>query len=319
MPSAEQKARLQAVLQGFSKQQLQQLANSWTTYHDDDVLPRNPLENPDLDVSVLAYPADLNESGRAIIHSAQAPGEAPTVQVVEPTTGWWTQQGAFGDRFTGVLPQTVDIETTLVSLDHAPGPPRAIGINLWRSDRNRSLDNADVLARITFGAGGVQNTFDVDWLQGIQLSLYCNALRIDFVTFNPAPDGPYTAEDQVIIGATLGIGGFSSTIPPTLTTPPTTVLQNDELDVKVPDFARKVTLLSGAIGSGAGAVTYADFQMQFVNSQGTLIYSINCGELLPDVGTTGVPIPRGSDRILVINRDSDAAARRLGLMFHLGL
>lgn len=165
---------------------------------------------------------------------------------VEPVSGWWTSNGKWGNRFQGQLPQAPDLIVPVLNLDEAPGPPRGIGIQLARSDRFIDFDgtqNSDVYARITYGAGGFTNVFDVDYASGTKFQVVANSVRVDAITYTPNPSNVYVPLDNIVLGATIGINAGTGCICPTLTIPTGRIDGGDEVNIAVPDFAKRVSFL----------------------------------------------------------------------------
>lgn len=240
----------------------------------------------------------------------------PPEQIViglEPTKGWWTGNAKWGGRFVGALPAAQGAVVGITSLDYAPGPPRAMGLNLFRNDfletAAPALSNSDVRARITYGAGGFSNTFDCDWITGLQLKLFCNSLRVDMVTIVRDATAPYVAGPAVqTLGCTLGINGSSGCICPTLTEPLTSIATGLTAVFPIPDFAKRVTLMSN---DNASTV-----ELEF-ESTNVLLQEVDQATMLVSYLATGVTIPGGAAYIRV--RNGTAGTIFIQPVWHLAL
>lgn len=165
---------------------------------------------------------------------------------VEPVSGWWTANGKWGNRFQGALPAAPDQLIPILNLDEAPGPPRGINVHLARSDRNvnfQGFENSDVYARITYGAGGFTNTFDVDYSAGTKFQVIANSIRVDAITYAPNPLNSYAPLNNIVLGATVGVNGGTGCICPTLTIPTGRLNPGDVVEIPVPDFAKRVSFI----------------------------------------------------------------------------
>jgi len=168
---------------------------------------------------------------------------------VEPTAGYWTNNSKFGQRFSGSLPATEGALINLIDNPRLPGVPAPWTVNLFRSNKNLSneaspLQNSDVRARITYGAGGASNTFDCDVLAGMQFELVCNAIKIDLVGYNPCPSNDvYIPGPGLIVGALVGKGTGSASLPVTYTDffrSSDPLNEGPIVDLQIPDFARSL-------------------------------------------------------------------------------
>ena len=194
------------------------------------------LEGPDMNAAHVVLRALASLHGVAKEHFK----EPLIIPVLEPTTGPWQNNPNWGAKFQGALPAVEAAVLPIASLDNMPGPPRVQTIQLFRSDPIVSSQNADVHARITYGLGAVNNTFDVDWLQGVQLSLLCNTIRVDAITYAPNSQVAYASNgDNVVLAAGFGEGSPSRTRV-TFGTPSQALVSTDSALFPVPDFAKEV-------------------------------------------------------------------------------
>lgn len=249
------------------------------------------------------------------------PSGLPRVLIEEPTDGWWNQAGAFGYRFTDHPPGEGEVIALTEQL-HLPGPPAPWWVQWFRSPRDLenggvANTNFELRGRITYGVGGGQNVMEVDVIQGIQLPIVCNSIKVDLLTYRPRNDQPY-ATYPVIAGAMFGKGAGSGSLPPTWTSPffVTVPAPGPGLNELVPlaAFARSVilhtsvtdpTLLAGSFlnfGIGAGILKSLDLE--------------TCYELL--TGESGVPIPAGTNYV-VLSINPSVAVNYFALQYRLAL
>lgn len=230
---------------------------------------------------------------------------------IAPTVGPWTQNPAYGQRFQGRLPVEGD-EIYLTSNDAVPGPPQPVAVNLFRSDRNAGLgvlDNADVRAVVTYGAGGVNNTFLCDWVSGAQFALVANSVRVSARTYRPIPQEAYSVPaGSVVLGCTFGVSGSAPTLPLTLTE--TVRLVSDEPQtLRIPDFARGATFY---YDDGSPTATwFARFQA----SSGLMTFPGT--RWAESWKSGGFPIPGGANQ-LILFQDS-GATRNVTVVWSLGI
>lgn len=176
------------------------------------------------------------------------------VEVIEPASGWWTQEGAFGFRYQGEVPALPGSTIALTEQRSLPGPPRLWWIHWFRYSRGVGNEGTpygtwDLRGRVTYGVGGAQNIVECDVMAGVQMAIVCNSIKVDLVTYAPQIDGfgvpVYDPGDLgVIAGAMFGDGSAGGALPATWSTPIYTAAVDGSLvvDVAVPDFARSVVL-----------------------------------------------------------------------------
>jgi hypothetical protein len=252
------------------------------------------------------------------------PDDLPHVASLEPRWGWWSESGAFGGRIQQQFPQVSGVELDVFSIDHAPGPPRPLAFNLFRSNLNlgggggRGGTNAEVYARITYGAGGVTHQFVMDATLGTQVSLVANAVRLSFVSYAPNADSAYSAptEGEIILGATLGLGAVAPGGAATFTTQYVSVAAAAEQTYSVAPFARRVLPFQPLV-SAAELHNWQDLRLRFCREGGATQSTVYLGEVGPALFTDGIQIPGGAFDVRLSNLSG--AARSLGLIFLLGV
>ena len=220
---------------------------------------------------------------------------------VEPTEGYWTGNPSFGQRFQGSLPAVEGQAVNLIDNSKLPGPPQPWTINLFRSNKNLANEgspaqNADVRARITYGAGGASNTFDVDVLAGTQFELVCNSLRVDLVGYNPCPStGPYVPGPGLIIGALFGKGSAAPALSPTFTTEFFHRAEDASVDLEIPDFARSFNFHTNN-------TTIADFAGCLITftTPGVAVKAIDIAEFYKELTSeAGLVLPGGVNQVTI--------------------
>lgn len=248
--------------------------------------------------------------------------------MVEPRSGYWTDNPAWGRTLQTVFPSAAGQQMSVASSDKFPGVPKMHTIQLWRGD-DRSVRNADVYARVSYGVGGSNNEFMLDWGAGAQFALVANSVRVDAVTYRPdgtqAYDGtgvPGVDPAPLVIAATFGAGSIGHGPPLTLTEP------NQEVsfaggggipiarNILVPDFARAFLVHSYNVGFAGAATlrgntdpnqpTYLSFQC--TNNIGSELAHGDCQVFAGAAGAVGMPIPAGTMQIQIANETSLAPA-----------
>lgn len=239
------------------------------------------------------------------------PGALPRVEVVEPRRGPWTGNPAWGNRFQGAIPP-VGFPTVVLQNDGIPGPPRALGVHLFRTDRSAdSNDNAEVYAEISYGAGGVRNKFLVDWISGVQFGLVASAVTITAVPYVPDPTSAFVTNARIELGATLGLSPPAPAYPPTFTTPRTTIAAFGTTAIAIPDFARAVTAyLPGGIEADASFNFHRSFFFGATSTMGR-------GWTTAEMKSGAVLVPGGANVLQIQN--SGAASMVAVVVFELAL
>ncbi len=225
-------------------------------------------------------------------------------------TGWWnTQEGwKVGQTFNGLLPPESQ-EINLLGIDSF-GPPQHVTIALARTDDLAAAagTNADVIARVQYGIGGMTVQFFGDWCNGMTLSIPCVTLRVSAVAVRGDPFAPYVARRVTL---TAGLGrGEGVALAPTRTLLVTLPAAAGGL-APVPDFARTLEL-SGF--EAAGSVFDANTVVSFSDAAGNVIAEYDGTQLAPGVR---VSVPGQAAVVTVIN--TSANTRVVNLIFGLGL
>lgn len=106
------------------------------------------------------------------------PSELTPVVPVTPAHGWWTGSQNIGSE----LPFAPDanLRQTILKLPEI-GAPEEWTISLYLVTpvpAGANLANFRVTAVIEFGAGGTTQIIEMDWLNGAQITLPCNAINV---------------------------------------------------------------------------------------------------------------------------------------------
>lgn len=209
---------------------------------------------------------------------------------------------------------------TLLTVPELKGLPQAIGVNLFRSDRQATLHNSDVRARVTFSAAqSGQLTFDCDWRGGF--CVHASRLDVQYVGYKIPAAGLYVPATQVILAATAGLNGARPSHPPTYTVLPDEVLAGAFRTIEVPLLARRVALLmryayAPTVG-GTGDAPLASTFLSFADAAGNALSWIDALSSRAAAFGEGIPVPAGASFLALSNATPDALA--LGAVFHLGL
>jgi hypothetical protein len=248
------------------------------------------------------------ELARAVMAGTRAALRASVLRVLEPTKGPWVNQNTFGDQFFGPLPATAgQVISVLPKNTGLYGPPQVHSISLGRSDAV-DAENADVYARITYGCGGVENSFDVDWLHGVQITLVCNSLSVAAVSYAPS-DGAYIASGaSVALKAAVAKGSIAqSRCPATYTQQlarlgEVTTAPDNAVTYNVPDFARELTVHVVSNPGNNNPAVASPVTISMLNPGGSVMAQYNAQVC---VGGRSIPIPGGAKTVFIENTGSD--------------
>jgi hypothetical protein len=238
---------------------------------------------------------------------------ARLVHVLEPTEGPWVSNNIWGDQRTQGFPQQAgQVVEVLPKNTRLYGPPAVHSVSLSRGDE-LIPQNAEVRARVTYGCGGIENSFDCDWMHGVQFCLVCNAVSVKAVTYQQSLAVPYYAVGAaVFLGAMVAKGTVARGAPVTYTESTANLPASPDPGFlyTVPDFAREVIVhVSGNNDPGTASGVLFSFINQ--GSGVTVQYDAQvCA------GGRAVTIPAGSTEIRVF---CTGAAKLLTLQWLLGL
>lgn len=236
----------------------------------------------------------------------------PVVAVIEPDDGPWINNVNWGNQFKGQMPATAGEVRTVLKTGPLPGPPRLHTVQLFRDD-TRSAQNADVRAKISYGVGGVNNSFLCDWVAGAQFGLVASDLQVDAVSMQPSlitPYDPSTAE--IILSATVGSGGVGHGPPIVLSEASQNLAAAASVDFDVPDFARAFTVrgIDTALGAGVDRTNSNPAFLTNVSASAftvgaQILYFVDLQIFAGAAGAHGVPIPAGTSKIRILNQSAN--------------
>lgn len=222
-------------------------------------------------------------------------------EILEPVKGPWVNQNTFGDQRFESLPRTEGQVIAVLPKNTALyGPPAVHSLQLGRSDEVEA-ENADVRARITIGCGGVENSFDCDWLHGLQMALVCNSISVQAVTYAPIAFVPYNASEKAVaLKAMVCKGTTTQGRCPATYTEQCVLLANAPdpasfVNYTFPDFAREFTV---HLPNNNDPATPTGVTVTFFN-QGAQALAVYDGQVF--AGGRSVPIPGGSNTVRISN------------------
>lgn len=247
-------------------------------------------------------------------------------QIIEPTQGWWRQDGAFGQRFQGVPPSDEGALIALTEQLNLPGPPAPWWFNFYRFDRRLlngetpTLGNWELRGRLLYGVGGSQNAIEVDLASGVQFGLVCNAVTVQLKTYRPLSNAAYSvaADAEVIAGVMFGKGGGANgALPAAFTTAFTEVQPAVDLvlSVPIPDFARSMVMHT----TQTVAAGLQDVAIDFLNAQGVCktIDGFDAYDILTQ--EKGVAIPGSANQVELRALAATNVSQLFALQFFLAL
>lgn len=226
------------------------------------------------------------------------------VNIVEPTAGPWVNQNLYGDRRNEALPASEGVEVEVLPKNTKMyGPPHVHTVCLSRGDEAHTT-NGDVRARVTFACGGVEQSFDCDWVHGAQFTLVANMVSVNAVSYAPFPFSPYNVDEgHVFLGASVAKGTHSNPRwPLTYTEPVTRFLEVGDAEFVVRDFARAVTVHKQQNNNPA---TVETFEIRFLDAPGGSPLAVYNGQVC--AGGAQIPIPGGCQVVQVHNADAEGA------------
>jgi hypothetical protein len=234
------------------------------------------------------------------VQNARRDHGTPTVQLAYPRKGIWSGQNQLGVE----LPFELDASRmqTIFKMDEWGFPEiwtLALSVTLPKDLVQNQI--FDIVGEVSFGSGGIVQTFEVDWVVGTVFSLPMNAVNVrarwsDLATFKGVlpPEG---IRVSVIISrggirharatktsSFLPLGAGGSAVNP-FTVPVTFV--------PIPPFAKSVVVQPRTLAAAAGLYA-ADASLQLLESNFTAIpspVSVVPGNLLGPTTSFKVPIP----------------------------
>lgn len=234
--------------------------------------------------------------GLAFALGCSAEDDMEKVHVLEPATGSWKNSPYWGGKIEGVMPATEGHVVSVFSAEKIPGPPRVQTVILGRDIRSPVGTNADYRARIAYGVGNANNTFDCDWGRGMQLPIVANWVQVNAVTYRPDLAIAYNPlGGRVSITGAVAQGALTPAVPATYTEPQRLVADNADVTLSTPEFAKRVVVAVGELNLGTTAVP-AGLQIRAQSGATTL-----ARYLFEEQIAIGFLLPSGVDNVRVLN------------------
>lgn len=235
---------------------------------------------------------------QAAFAAARQDSGTPTVQLAHPRQGVWSGKNQLGVE----LPFELDANRmqTVFKMDEW-GFPEVWTISLGITVPPLVLNQLfDVSAEINFGAGGITQTFECDWVEGTIFSLPMNAINVRakinslaFLAGVPPPDGiristlvsrggiRHARATKTDFMGNLAVGANYVT----LGAPP--------FFAPIPAFARSVIVTPTNPGDAANLYNAASYLQFLVNEQTAIPAPIQTipGNLLGPTTSFKIPIP----------------------------
>lgn len=264
------------------------------------------------------------ELARAVALGVRA-AMARGMRVLAPQDGKWVNNNLWGDQRFQTLPLTEGAEISISpKLARMYGPPAVHSVQLSRSD-DVQPQNADVYARIQYGCGAVNNSFDCDWLHGQQFSLVCNSVEVRAVTYRPIASQPYSVDDgAVALVAMVAKGAINQGRCPLTFTEPRGELTvsggaTPTIAYPVRDFVKQFTVhLAGTVGSTNSdpSVPTGIYAQIYTQGGGQLaLYDLQvCAG-----GTAAIQLPSGASHVALVNSNGAGGTKHATLQWFLGL
>ncbi len=261
---------------------------------------------------------------------------------IEPTLAWWTGDTRFGNRISLDMPGTEGVQIDVLDSRELPGPPRSFGATLIRNPRitlgpdltpvgqANVARNADIYAQITYGAGGVSNTFLMDWSNGGSFALQANTMRIAALSYTPKLPADFGAYDnrrqfsgvsKLQLGATIGIDGAPPPRAPTFTSQLQLIRIADLIgaQVTVPPFARRVWPVMAVFDPSVPPFEPVPYAEYVITGSGNFTVWQQYA-LADQIVSEGIPIPGTVDTYSIKARVAvPTFDLRVAFLFELGL
>lgn len=241
------------------------------------------------------------------------------VMMLEPQDGPWANNNNWGDQRFAPLPAAPgQVVQVLPKNSRMYGPPHVHSAALVRSDEVNS-GNADVYAQWKVGCGGIENVFQTDWLHGMQLTLVCNSLSVNAVSYAPAADFAYDAADATVsLGVMVAKGSTNPAgLPASFTEPELAIAAAGRHTFDVPDFARSVIVhvFYNGGGTNSNPATQTKTLIGFLAKGGIGLASYDAQVC---AGGRAIPIPGGTNQVQVFNDAANQTAQ-VAVQWQLGL
>ena len=260
----------------------------------------------------------------------EAPAPDQSVYVQPTPHGVWTDNNNFGFS-TPFGPQRSNRERIINLPDWGEPVVWTVSLGIEFSEKvwPGTTRGFDVVADITFGAGGATETVLVDWLAGTTFSVPMNAISINAFWASPETSGGDAGRpEDVLLSVLLGRGGRGGGLPPskfaTLLNgePYVTMVDNAiaEPVARIPKFAKRLFIapldrddLTSLLGSN-NFVRFFSAPDPTVSAFPTGTFPIDAALL-----RSGVLVPAFSKYVSIENVGGGAGAAEVQLNFQLDL
>ncbi len=206
------------------------------------------------------------DMARAVLAGVRSAMRSTVTRSLAPQKGNWVNNNIWGDQRSEPLPGSANqVVSVLGKNTSLYGPPAVHSVQLARGDDTPAV-NSDVRARVTYGCGGIENSFDCDWLHGSQFALVCNSLSVSAVTYAPRSAAPYDASGgSIFLGASVAKGSTFASSPLTYTEPRDTMPNLAVANYPVRDFVRELSL---HVNLNSDPATASNVRIQFLDGGG---------------------------------------------------
>lgn len=227
-----------------------------------------------------------------------APSQLTPVVAVTPAHGWWTGSNNVGVE-VGFAPDANNRQTVL-SLPEI-GAPEEWTVSLFArfpTPSGANLANFRITAIINFGAGGSTQEVELDWLNGAQITLPCNALNVIAKYSNGA------GGDNLRIGVQVARGRRGGNQPPRKTVSDLTIIDPlGAADFTIPQFAATMHVIPGNVISVPVLYNASTHIFQLSSpAGGTFNVSLTLGSNL--LATDGIEVIGAGRTLRVSNTDA---------------
>ena len=152
------------------------------------------------------------------IHPRPKSSPVARTEASEARYGWWTGNNSIGQPFQGRYP---DEETSpvrsILNIDQF-GIPQVMTLALNRDAIINTTGNSDVFAVVEYGQGSFNDSFELDFANGIQASIMASSLRVGFAPEAVDLSAAYSqGTTQLSLSAAGGKFPAPNALPPTRT------------------------------------------------------------------------------------------------------
>lgn len=237
----------------------------------------------------------VNENKNVSTHGK----ELQPVAVVVPSHGWWSGSGNVGTEVP-FAPDTQNRQTIL-SLPEI-GAPEIWTVSLYLTQAVADFKDFDVTGRVEFGAGGSTQIVELDWMNGAQISVPCNAINViaEYQNIDVT-----TAGSGIRLGVQVSRGRRGGNQTPRMTMLENVVIPANSVFpvlIPIPAFASKIHVLPTTISSAAVLYSATTHLATFSgNGAGAFNTGLVNGDNL--LQTDGIPVSASARFVKFTNLD----------------